>query len=645
MGDDSRTTSTAAPSSQLVVWPRRRRRPREDTGYVLGWKQHEREIASPDNIRRNTTIVCAGILPPTESLQTYRQRLAKLQDHISECKPKLCGCLTQSLDIVAIWTATPSTSIHKDDDDSSAGLEIITQQRRGYPWWKNDRETAGVHHRQLVFYDPPSTDISNAYAHLNSEFGQQQQSPGNNEWSLLLHQLNHGHDILKCMQTGTFPQQVSDPSTQSTVDGLDYTPNNNAPDETPDEERSLWNQLTTFSVRNSMTLLHFKQLYQQQEHVGVLSWLWCLSLVRFLFCLPTNTDKQKRTTHECRHCGRTSPFVSRSKGAQHFVAGWDRYLETTLDFSLGVGAALLLFTAWRYSNAQHHVWSYYADARRWSLKYLIEAVSRLEEFPAGFKLNVSLTQKMGHAIRSLIHLQQQWLESTFWNPEYGQAFLLPFLFTVSGACGWNSLLAVVMDLWRLENLHLWILTNAFRYMYRTELFLLSALFRLFRGKKRNVLRQRTDSMQYDAMQLLVGTIGFCICIFLWTTMMIYYTFFVITNWVFNLPVVFLWVSYVACRAIPWGSLGWRLWRPNWFSKTVYLESMSADGQDVRVSKLCSIAESPVKLFVSSLTFHIIPLATWLLNALLEAILPRISNKAPCSMPLSHFMEKFCQKGF
>jgi hypothetical protein len=394
-------------------------------------------------------------------------------------------------------------------------------------------------------------------------------------------------------------------------------------------------------------LLHFHQLYQQQQeqYVGVRSWLWFLSLVRCLSSLPSSdTDKQK-CTHACRHCGKASPFLSRSKGAQSFVAGWDRYLETTLDFSLGVGAALLLFTAWRYSNAQYNdVWSYYAGARRWSLTSLSEAVSGLEEFPAGFKLNVSLTQKMGHAIRSLINLQQQWLESTIWNLEYGQAFFLPLLFTISGTCGWSSLLAVVMDLCRLETFHLWILTNAFRYMYRTELFLLSALFRLFRGKKRNVLRQRTDSMQYDAMQLLVGTIGFCICIFLWTTMMIYYTFFVITNLVFNLPVIFLWLSYVACRGIPWGSLGWRLCRPRWFSKTVYLESMSTDEQDdVRVSKLCSIAESPIKLFVSSLSVHIIPLVSWLFNVLLEAILPRVSNKAPCSMPLSHFMDKFCQK--
>jgi hypothetical protein len=147
-------------------------------------------------------------------------------------------------------------------------------------------------------------------------------------------------------------------------------------------------------------------------------------------------------------------------------------------------------------------------------------------------------------------------------------------------------------------------------------------------------------MQYDAMQLLVGTICLCICIFLWMTMVIYYVFFVISNWVFNLPVVFLWILYAACRAIPCGSLGWRLWKPQWFSKSVYLESMSADDQEVRVAKLCSVAESPERLLVSKVSIHISSLIRWLLSSLFEALVPRTSNKTPCSMPFTSLMANF-----
>jgi phosphatidylinositol glycan class Q protein len=247
---------------------------------------------------------------------------------------------------------------------------------------------------------------------------------------------------------------------------------------------------------------------------------------------------------------------------------------------------------------------------------------------------------MGYGIRKLVLVHRQWLESTLWNTKHGHQVMMPILFIGSGLCGYSFLLALVMDLWRLEHLHLWILTRMFRSVYQTELFLLSGLFRLFRGKKHNILRQRTDSMQYDAMQLLVGTLGFCICIFLWTTIMVYYTFFVIANWVFNFPVVLLWITYVAIRSFPWGTLGWRLLRPEWFAKSVYMESLSEPGADVRVAILRSISESPVKLVADSVLVHVTSLLSWLINGLMEVLFPRNSSAAPCSLPFCQFMRNF-----
>ena len=45
-------------------------------------------------------------------------------------------------------------------------------------------------------------------------------------------------------------------------------------------------------------------------------------------------------------------------------------------------------------------------------------------------------------------------------------------------------------------------------LYHLELYCLGSLWRLFRGKKLNVLRQRVDSAVYDADQLFVGTLLF-----------------------------------------------------------------------------------------------------------------------------------------
>ncbi|KAJ2394259.1 pig-Q [Coemansia sp. RSA 2559] len=51
---------------------------------------------------------------------------------------------------------------------------------------------------------------------------------------------------------------------------------------------------------------------------------------------------------------------------------------------------------------------------------------------------------------------------------------------------------------------------------------LSSLFNLFRGRKRNVLRNRIDSCDYDLDQLLIGTILFTLLTYLFPTVLVYY---------------------------------------------------------------------------------------------------------------------------
>lgn len=624
MSTGTPTSSSTAPSARLLVWPRRKRRPREEIGLVLGWR-HLQTI-SPGHERES--ILCAGILPPTLSLLSYRQRLATLRDHGEQANVMEYSCLTQSLDIVAIWTSEPLTKIAKDYKGS--GLRVITQQKRGFPWWKKD-EWKNVQHQQIVLYDLPDPgNAKNVFAHFYSEYGL---DTPENEWSIMLHQLNHAQEMLMAVQTGILPAVATG------NDRLKWTSSDTMGEKTI-AEPTLYEQLTTRMVESSITLLHIRQLYkEQQPGKGLLSWLAVFSLPRCILSIP-KAPQRNQGTDPSHHSGGVTPFGSRSRDAKAFVRTWDRYAEATLDWSLGVGMALLLFTMWRYGNPDTSVWSYYANTRRAATNYLTQQISALEDFPAGFKLNESLTESMGFGIRKVIQAHCQWLESTLWNIEYGHTVVIPILFVGSGLCGFRFFLAIIMDFFRLETVHLWFLTRAFRSIYQTELYLLAALFRLFRGKKHNILRQRTDSMHYDAMQLLVGTLGFCICIFLWTTIMVYYAFFVLANWIFNLPVVLVWITYVAGRSIPWGTLAWRLLRPNWFTKTVYLESLSDDGTDIRVALLCPVPESPVKLVANSALIHITSLLSWLSSGLIEALIPRRSNRFPCAPPFCQLMGNF-----
>ena len=66
-------------------------------------------------------------------------------------------------------------------------------------------------------------------------------------------------------------------------------------------------------------------------------------------------------------------------------------------------------------------------------------------------------------------------------------------------------------------------------LYKLQTYALGSLWRLFRGKKWNVLRQRVDSAVYDADQLFVGTLLFTILLFLLPTVGLYYVVFAMVS--------------------------------------------------------------------------------------------------------------------
>ncbi|KAI9358158.1 N-acetylglucosaminyl transferase component-domain-containing protein [Pilaira anomala] len=76
----------------------------------------------------------------------------------------------------------------------------------------------------------------------------------------------------------------------------------------------------------------------------------------------------------------------------------------------------------------------------------------------------------------------------------------------------------------LSELFLWLIrlwTLSAR-IFNWQLVILNSLFNLFRGKKRNILRNRIDSCDYDLDQLLLGTSLFTLLTFLFPTVLIYY---------------------------------------------------------------------------------------------------------------------------
>jgi len=107
----------------------------------------------------------------------------------------------------------------------------------------------------------------------------------------------------------------------------------------------------------------------------------------------------------------------------------------------------------------------------------------------------------------------------------------PFFPWVIWAIGWFGLLGMTMILSFVSDV-LSILTSSLYFCYlistkvfSTQLVALGSLFNLFRGKRRNVLRDRTDSWDFDMDQLLLGTILFTLLTFLFPTVAVYYLLF------------------------------------------------------------------------------------------------------------------------
>jgi len=61
----------------------------------------------------------------------------------------------------------------------------------------------------------------------------------------------------------------------------------------------------------------------------------------------------------------------------------------------------------------------------------------------------------------------------------------------------------------------------------------SSLWRLFRGKRWNVLRKRVDSAVYNVDQLFLGTLLFTILLFLLPTTALFYAVFAVVSFVLH----------------------------------------------------------------------------------------------------------------
>lgn len=92
----------------------------------------------------------------------------------------------------------------------------------------------------------------------------------------------------------------------------------------------------------------------------------------------------------------------------------------------------------------------------------------------------------------------------------------------SAFAGATMPISLFSDILSLLTLHIYSFYIASARIFHWQLTIMISLFHLFRGKKRNILRNRIDSCDYDLDQLLLGTILFTLQFFLIPTVFVFY---------------------------------------------------------------------------------------------------------------------------
>lgn len=156
---------------------------------------------------------------------------------------------------------------------------------------------------------------------------------------------------------------------------------------------------------------------------------------------------------------------------------------------------------------------------------LRDTIHWLMSYPGGLKLNTELAAFLGDLFLWVIE---------YWSAT-SQLLILPYLPKIvyfigfSAFAGASMPIAILSDVLSLMTLHIYAFYVASARIFNWQLSIIVSLFHLFRGKKRNVLRNRIDNCDYDLDQLLLGTILFTLLFFLLPTVIVFYLTFAMSR--------------------------------------------------------------------------------------------------------------------
>jgi len=197
------------------------------------------------------------------------------------------------------------------------------------------------------------------------------------------------------------------------------------------------------------------------------------------------------------------------------LAFYNMFTLILMDTFLGIFCALFIgFYADEVVSVMNMITHFFTET------IVVANIRWLMGWPAGLKLNDNVDSFMGQLF---LFYSSKWTEILHILPISYHTFVV--LISSTGVLGLSMMLSVVSDLIFICSLHIHWFYNGSARIYMHQLQAISGLWKVFRGKKRNILRCRIDSCHYDIDQLLLGTILFTVLFFLLPTVAIYYLYF------------------------------------------------------------------------------------------------------------------------
>ncbi|PIA40848.1 hypothetical protein AQUCO_02400120v1 [Aquilegia coerulea] len=196
--------------------------------------------------------------------------------------------------------------------------------------------------------------------------------------------------------------------------------------------------------------------------------------------------------------------------------------------------------------------------------------------PAGFKLNTELAGILGMVSLNAIQI---WSTLLIY-----MGFLFRYIIKGLALSGILSGLtvpaALIIDMIMLTTLHVSTLHWLISLLYSHQIKSLAALWRLFRGRKWNPLRQRFDSYDYTVKQHVIGSLLFTPLLLLLPTTSVFYIFFTILNTTISFICILIEVTISLLHATPYHEIFLWVVRPGRFPSGIWFDISSSQSSNV-----------------------------------------------------------------